>query len=889
MIKNYLRMVNKMKKRIIVILTVLVMLISHLGVSAASCSEKALFDITALGIFIPDENGDFRTQSQLKRSEFATAILRFIGYEELEYAASFEESFTDVSSDSWYYNAVQSVYILGIMNGDGDGQFNPDSYVTFQEAMKTVVSVLGYSIEAENKGGWPSGYMSVGHRLRLSNGIELDSGEFTRGDLAVLLYNALDINILEKSVGYKDEYYIDQNTYRKILLNKPSEKIRLIKGVVSANAFSYTRYPVSDLKEDEIVLNNMRCSIGSTNADEYLGQIVEAYVHDDSNGKLTILGIREANNNFVLKVRLSDIISSNNDSIGYLEKNNREKIKIDSPVYALYNGSPIDFNPTELLDMTSGFVTFTDTDGEKHADHIFIEEYENILVERVGESAIFAANGFSIDGGKSLSCDFNDKYKKYIFYNKDGQKATINDVTPDSVISIFSDRQKSRYKVYIGGEIVNGYFSEYSDESIVVGENAYSVNENTIYKASVGDEVELYTDSFGNAVLVKSVDKALKYASIVDIGQFGLRDKQILLAVGKNAVYSADVNSEDMDNVSTEPILVCENEGLIEYTLNDKVLVDGKRYSSREAFAMLEQGMAIKFENRDNYITELFILSPYAGSSEKKLNYNIYDKTFGGNSFVEPFGIDEKTIVVCIPEKVNSEEDYMVRTRIDKAGNTVGYTVLAYDLEEDTNKAGLMIITKEMDSNAVSESKVKSSVASVITDVRCIIDEDDNEKYRITLLENNGEVTYETIEKSKNASKFASLREGDLISYYLNDSDLIEDVLVFRSFKTAPTSFVYQNADYDYKEYVGDVSEILKHQINAVDNYLATVVLCDINGTYEYLYIQQRNSPPVYIYDYSSGEVRAGALDELIPSVDRLYVLSLSGKTPRACVILRNE
>ena len=113
-----------MKRILALILTAIMLILSHSSVMAASAYEDALFDIAALGIFVPDENGGFREESPLTRAEFATAILRVIGYDEvISYGAA--QNFKDVAEDSWYYNAVQAISQLKIMAGDGNGYFRP--------------------------------------------------------------------------------------------------------------------------------------------------------------------------------------------------------------------------------------------------------------------------------------------------------------------------------------------------------------------------------------------------------------------------------------------------------------------------------------------------------------------------------------------------------------------------------------------------------------------------------------------------------------------------------------------------------------------------------------------------------------------------------------------
>ena len=45
-------------------------------------------------------------------------------------------NFTDVSSDSWYYEDVDNAVRLGIINGKSETSFAPDDNLTYAEAIK---------------------------------------------------------------------------------------------------------------------------------------------------------------------------------------------------------------------------------------------------------------------------------------------------------------------------------------------------------------------------------------------------------------------------------------------------------------------------------------------------------------------------------------------------------------------------------------------------------------------------------------------------------------------------------------------------------------------------------------------------------------------------------
>ena len=733
-----------MKKILALILTAIMLILSQSSVMAAKTTyEDVLFDIAALGIFIPDENGGFREDSPLTRAEFATAILRMIGYDEIV-SDSVAAPFTDVAKDAWYYNAVQNIYSLSIMAGDGNGYFHPAANVTLQEAVKTVVTVLGYETAAENLGGWPSGYMAMGTKLGVMDGLKT-SGVFTRGDLAVILYNALDVEILTKRYG-KEEYHKEGDTYRYMLMRKYGNKMYNLIDVVKATAFSYTDFPIKDLEEDEVVIGDIRYKKGKTDVDNYIGMEVEIFAAESPDGTTTLISVKPTGKNTVTEVLLNDIKGCSNSYVSYTYQNKTEKLNFETLPVMLYNGIPIEFNKNELLTKNPGYVKFVDCDNNKKFDYIFIESYENILVQRVSENVIVPYNGFTVNGKKTLFVDLEDENKKFEFYDSNGEVAQFGDIKPEQLVSVYSDKNETRYRIYFSDKSKTGTFSEHSEDTVRIGDDTYQIYNKTVFDGVLGDEVTAYIDAKGFCAYVKSVPQTLNYGYILETGGTGFSGQQVRMLLSKPVSFTADINSEDVDNITSTPVLVCENEGIAVYDLAKRVRVNGEKYNSDVAADMLRNAGAVKFSiNSEGHISEVDILEMYAGDENIKLQYNVYDKVFAGNSFVEGFSLDEKSNIICIPEIVKSEDDYLVKTRIDVSGNTEGYKVRAYDFDEITKKAGLVVVIKGMDADLLQDATITSSVACMVKKVSVICN-DDGDFYRLTLIENGQEVTYDTVE-----------------------------------------------------------------------------------------------------------------------------------------------
>ena len=107
----------------------------------------------------------------ITRGEMARIITQLYGYDDLEVFNLTGEKktcdFIDVSSKNPSFSAINYLSHHGIMNGYGNSLFLPDKDITYSEAVKTIISALGYEPLALQKGGYPSGYLSVANELGL--------------------------------------------------------------------------------------------------------------------------------------------------------------------------------------------------------------------------------------------------------------------------------------------------------------------------------------------------------------------------------------------------------------------------------------------------------------------------------------------------------------------------------------------------------------------------------------------------------------------------------------------------------------------------------------------------------------------------------------------------
>ncbi len=173
--------------------------------------EQKLSDLKAYKIFEGDENGNLNLDREITRAEFCKVICTALGYGEIKteasdgsdivydekenvYIVSSESIFNDVATTHWAYGYIKAAYDLGLINGVGDNRFCPSDYITEIDAIKIIVSALGYAPQAEQTGGYPDGYRRSAERFGIATD-NLDKA-ILREKVADYIHTALDVPLM---------------------------------------------------------------------------------------------------------------------------------------------------------------------------------------------------------------------------------------------------------------------------------------------------------------------------------------------------------------------------------------------------------------------------------------------------------------------------------------------------------------------------------------------------------------------------------------------------------------------------------------------------------------------------------------------------------------------
>lgn len=146
---------------------------------------KIISDLCGFDTDTSDEDWNNSTYGDDKDSEL-TVINENNGY------------FDDVDKSHPYYNEIMAVYGASYMKGISERRFAPEYDITVLEASKVIIDMLGYAKPAELGGGYPTGYEKIAASTGLINGVRNDFRSIaTQGDVICIIYNALNLNIME--------------------------------------------------------------------------------------------------------------------------------------------------------------------------------------------------------------------------------------------------------------------------------------------------------------------------------------------------------------------------------------------------------------------------------------------------------------------------------------------------------------------------------------------------------------------------------------------------------------------------------------------------------------------------------------------------------------------
>jgi len=908
-----------MKKRVLALLTVVVMVLAFIP-TAFAADDEAILEVTSLGIVRGDGNGNLRLEDDVTRGEFATIVTRLMGYDDIVIGR--ETMFTDVPESHVHSGAIALMSEFGYIQGDGQGHFFPDSPITVQDCLKILVCATGYELEAKAKGGYPSGYIAVATKFEMTKGLTRTIREnATRGDVVNMIYHTLYVDILEPYVTSNGYYAQSGETFKDRFAYH--EDIHHITGYVTANYDTWLVSPSSDIERNEIEVDGVRYVSGNINTRPFLGRLVEVYYREEVSGRRTILNMAASDKNNELIIDSEDFVSISGSEIKYRDENDRkQEYKLEEGVtdaIFIYNNRVlVNYVPSDL-EISQGRYILVDNNNNKKAEYVFIYEYESSVVDRINlNGCIYLKNTLPVYGSTSIVLDDDKDDFTYNLMNAAGQTITINDVEAGNVVTAYMSLDGQVMDIVISDKAVEGVIESLTDEdeAIIAGETLGLSAGLDRTDLRLGNSVVAYVNEFDKIVYLEVADdSAYKFGYILESGNGGFGGNyQVKILVAGSITESEEIEEgeETEDEEETVSILLCKNSEVIYADLSEKVKYDGDKVNASDVIDNLDASYPVKFKlNGDGEISVIEVLDRHAGldieaatTNTTGLYFNSEDGTFYNNNStsVVPFGVNSETKVICVPTTlVNandidysaSEDQLLSLIRISPQSKNILH-VSGYVLDEETKCVELLVVKNIMQPSMSAQDNVRvSSDVALVMDTYVSINEDYEELKAVKLLTKGGEVDLVVADSRMNEGDNRTFKDGDLILYLLDNSGQIFTTKIIKSLgggitegKTYPLQ-----SESTYTSLTGKVQNVTRLEINATNGkrYHELEILAGNTASVSNFTILSK--PVVYIYDKSSDKMSIGEFDDIMYE-DTVCVVAnqaTTGNEVKAIVVVRGE
>lgn len=473
--------------------------IDRVSAADAEKSEKA-YALELMGVMSAKDNSVY--EQTISRGDFAYYLGKMLKRSSDDSQKRYFSDVTDYDYATPYINALVE---MGVISVGDDRKFNPSDDITSDEAVKMVVSALGYGPLAKVRGGYPLGYMRIARDGNLLDGVDFESGEAITLNCAMnLMFNAL----LEPQYVL-NEIQGDEQTYIK---SEDSTLIGELYGMdyahgvlTGANGVNIKFDTDVTADENSIVADGVKCEIdGET---EYYADILGKGVYvlfDDETDKVFHIFEDTEYNTEETVIDIKDFVKYTSGSIEYYQNNKARSINVSNAI-VLYNNAVPQKNLSQLFDnLTCGSIRALKTDGGAY-DVVMIYDCKPFVLKYADTTS---------EALYSLSDDTVIKLKEYEnvrITDESGKLCDVEDLAAKSVMNVYAAADKERINIKVTQNSVEGVLGGMNagEREITVNSAVYETEKGfeALFNAlSVGSTIRVYLDEFGKVIYAKVTD-----------------------------------------------------------------------------------------------------------------------------------------------------------------------------------------------------------------------------------------------------------------------------------------------------------------------------------------------------------------------------------------------
>ena len=714
-------------------------------------------------------------KSEISRLELAKTALKLLDIEPMEIPE--EITFEDVSEDE--KGVVATVNSMGIMHGASDKEFNPDGAATVAQAMKIILTAMGYKPLAESKGGYPGGYMQVASSLGLTKGVGASQDETIKGlGFANLLDNALDTEVLSVfSYGEKEGPAILKGNKLMNAYMSIEKAVGIIEVTEETDLYGSRQTAM-----DTVIINDT-LYFCDADVSGYIGCKVDYYYYTDEYDEKHILyisGIEKRNKIADFSTNTHDISYSGSvyKTVSFDDKSKSYTVKSNKKV--IYNGRYVGTYTNDILVPDYGSVRLIDS-GNGY-DTVIITNIETFLV-----GAVDSDKERVYDSINNNYVDFS-LYEIVVITDIEGNEYTPKDIKQDTVLSVIRSGDNKVVKAYISKDTVKGTLCNVEEEGngyvLTLGDLQYGDNVRADYPTvpvyftnlQFGSSGVFYLD-FNGRIAAFGTIKSEKKAGYLFSAKYVADSEEVWIKI-----FNEDTNFLNVKGAAKMKIdgtTVKKPENAVEMLKNgtNSVVPQLVLYETDSAgnisyidTAYNKQPLAADYltvtpgnESKDSFrITYSNLLE----KTEKKIMF-----TPSSRSFSNKVLLSASPTIFVVPEDVTSDRvKFNVIKNYWALGNRKNSCIEAYQLSADSFVTDYLVVY--LDNNSYNTNDLNGyGYGLVVSNKLQLIEETGEVVYVITLAD--GKKIY-----SREESLITGIDPGDCMRYRTDkESYLVENAL----------------------------------------------------------------------------------------------------------------
>ncbi|NLD49780.1 MAG: S-layer homology domain-containing protein, partial [Clostridiaceae bacterium] len=498
---------------------------SFSDVAPGASYYEAVNHLKALGIINGNEKGEFKPEDYITREQFARLVIAAAGEETKAEVLSGVVLFPDVGSDRWSCGFINAASQLGYIKGMLDGKFHPTERVTYSQVCTVLVKMLGYN-DNDLPGVWPQNYLVKAKEIGITDKLSFSSNDaLPRWAVAVMLDNLLKSPV--KSDTSKTYSDVNKHYTEYIILGtyKTSDKLTQIE-ILTDKGTLYVEDSKLELEPGKKYRLNIQ------------NNTVKGIISDTSN---------------VLNISVE---SSSGTTVFYKEDNISKSISLPGSVSYYYNGKEQKFEDVyKLLETNSSIVLNKSSKGAG---------YEYAVIFDPVYSSPQVAGKYNLSDKKIGSIKLEDGMK----ITRNGEMIKAADIDAKDVLYQVSDIWgNNKYLLAIDnsvtGELTAILPNKVSPKSVEINGKSYELGEYMNYDKlnskgilKVGDSVTALLGHDGKVsdIIMSSSEDNAAFALVInnytekstDIEDFGKEVYYIKLLHTDNSIKTYKLKNEEI-------------------------------------------------------------------------------------------------------------------------------------------------------------------------------------------------------------------------------------------------------------------------------------------------------------------------------------------------------